>query len=149
MTRGSKSWVRKIGTRWLKFNAVGGIGILVQLVTLALLTATLHVDYLLATALAVEAAVIHNFLWHERFTWGDRADLTAGASLQRFLKFNLTTGAFSILGSLVFMRLFVGVVHLNAIVANLLTIASCSIVNFVVSDQYVFRVARGSPAGES
>ena len=52
--------------RWLKFNFVGGIGIGVQLVVLTALKSGLHFNYLLATVLAVEAAVIHNFIWHER-----------------------------------------------------------------------------------
>lgn len=54
--------------RWLKFNAVGGIGIGVQLVVLAGLKSGLELNYLLATAVAVEVAVLHNFFWHERFT---------------------------------------------------------------------------------
>lgn len=64
--------------RWLKFNAVGGLGIGVQLATLALLETALHLGYLPATALAVETAVLHNYLWHERYTWADR---TAGNRL--------------------------------------------------------------------
>jgi putative flippase GtrA len=56
MKNGSSGWIR-----WVKFNAVGGIGILVQLGTLTLLRSGLGVNYLLATALAVEAAVLHNF----------------------------------------------------------------------------------------
>jgi putative flippase GtrA len=129
--------LRRTGLRWLKFNAVGGIGIAVQLAVLWVLTAWLHVNYLVATAL--EAAVIHNFLWHERFTWADRLQVSASQSLVRFLKFNLTTGAFSILGNLLLMRLFVGVAHLPYVPANLVTIATCSIVNFLVSDRFVFR----------
>ena len=66
------SW-RSTAIRWLKFNLVGGIGIAVQLLALVLLKTGLHLNYLVATALAVETAVIHNFLWHERFTWADRA----------------------------------------------------------------------------
>ena len=54
--------------RWMKFNAVGGVGIGVQLAALTILRSWLKLDYLLATGLAVEIAVIHNFLWHERFT---------------------------------------------------------------------------------
>jgi putative flippase GtrA len=145
MTKCSAGRAKSAGARWLKFNAVGGIGIVVQLVSLALLTGWMHLDYLSATALAVEAAIVHNFLWHERFTWADRARVAPGHSLKRFLKFNLTTGVFSILGNLAFMRLFVGVCHLNPVVANLLTIASCSVVNFAVSDQFVFRTASAVP----
>jgi len=47
--------------RWLKFNAVGALGVGVQLGTLAALTNGVGLDYLAATALAVEAAVLHNF----------------------------------------------------------------------------------------
>jgi putative flippase GtrA len=61
--------------RWSKFNFVGGIGIAVQFAALFLLKTVFHLDYLVATALAVEAAVLHNFVWHERFTWADRTKL--------------------------------------------------------------------------
>lgn len=121
--------------RWLKFNVVGAGGIAIQLVALALLKSGLQVDYLLATALAVEAAVIHNYLWHERFTWADR---TGGNSWTRFAKFNLTTGVLSIIGNLLVMSALVGGAHLNYFAANIITIATCSIVNFLVSDRFVF-----------
>ena len=58
--------------RWCKFNLVGGIGILVQVVALFFLRGVMHFNYLFATAIAVEAAVMHNFVWHEQFTWADR-----------------------------------------------------------------------------
>jgi putative flippase GtrA len=125
----------RTGIRWLKFNAVGAGGIVVQLVALTLLKSGLRLDYLVATALAVEAAVIHNYFWHERFTWADR---TRGSSWARFAKFNLTTGLFSILGNVLAMKVLVGAAHLNYFVANILTIATCSILNFVVSDTFVF-----------
>ena len=44
-------------TRWLKFNGVGALGIVMQLGVLALLTGVFHVQYLIATAIAVESAV--------------------------------------------------------------------------------------------
>jgi putative flippase GtrA len=128
---GRATWVR-----WLKFNAVGGMGIVVQLVVLTVLKSGLHLDYLIATALAVEAAVVHNFLWHERFTWSDRG---REAGFRRFIKFNLTTGLFSIVGNLILMELLAGIFHLQYIVANIITIAACSLVNFAVSDRFVFQ----------
>ena len=125
--------------RWFKFNAVGAIGILVQLGVLGILESGIHLNYLPATALAVEAAILHNFLWHERFTWRDRTHEDNGSSFARLLKFNLTTGLFSIVGNLLMMRVFVGTLRLNYFIANLLTIATCSLANFVVSDHIVFR----------
>lgn len=130
----SANW-RTTGLRWLKFNAVGGVGIAVQLATLAILKSGLHANYLAATALAVETAVIHNFIWHERFTWKDRK---GDRRVTRFFKFNLTTGALSIFGNLLLMGFLVGGLHLNYLVANVVTIAACSILNFLVSDRFVF-----------
>lgn len=124
--------------RWLKFNLVGGIGIGVQVAALAVLRSVLQVDYLLATALAVETAVLHNFLWHERFTWPDRGTSGLAQSLIRLAKFNVTNGAVSILGNLLLMRVLVGEFKLNYMVANLIAIAACSLVNFLLSDRFVF-----------
>ncbi len=131
---------RNTSQRWLKFNLVGAIGIGVQLAALTALRA-LGMNYLVATALAVEIAVVHNFIWHERFTWADRASVSLGQSALRLLRFNLTTGAVSIGGNLLLMRLFVGQLRLHYILANLLTIAACGLANFLVSDRVVFRPA--------
>lgn len=129
---------RSTAIRWLKFNLVGGIGIAVQLLVLAMLKTGLHFDYRIATVVAVETAVIHNFVWHERFTWAERA----GDSCARFLRFNLTTGIFSIAGNLALMKLLVGLGHVNYLLANGFTIASCSVVNFMVTDGLVFATDR-------
>ena len=92
----------------MKFNFVGGIGMVVQLAALAVFRSLLRLDYLVATGLAVEIAVIHNFLWHERFTWADRAATRPFQSLVRLAKFNATNGAVSIAGNLALMRLLAG-----------------------------------------
>ncbi len=129
---------------------MGGIGIVVQLVVLAVLKVTFHFDYLWATALAVETAVIHNFFWHQHFTWFDRIALDragTGEALARFLKFNLSTGAFSIIGNLSLMELLVGVMHVHYLVANMITISACSILNFLVSDRWVFQEERNPRKG--
>ena len=124
--------------RFLKFNFVGGIGVVVQLTALTLFRSGLRLDYLPATALAVETAVIHNFLWHERFTWRDRPSAHRAKSLTRFLKFNATNGAVSIVGNLLIMRALVGGAGMNYVAANLAAIAVCSLVNFLLSDRFVF-----------
>jgi putative flippase GtrA len=134
--------------RWLKFNAVGGIGIGVQLAALALLRSLLKLDYLLATGLAVEIAVIHNFVWHERFTWADRPAARPFRSLVRLVKFNVSNGAVSIGGNLVLMRLLVGGLKLNYVVSNLVAIVVCSLVNFLLGDRFVFD-AEARPATTS
>ena len=124
--------------RWIKFNAVGGIGIVVQLAALAILRSWLKLDYLLATGSAVEIAVIHNFLWHERFTWADRPAARPAHSLIRLAKFNASNGAVSIVGNLALMRLLVGEFKFNYVASNIVAIALCSVVNFLLGDRFVF-----------
>lgn len=124
--------------RWMKFNLVGGIGIGVQLAALAIFRSLLGLNYLMATALAVETAVLHNFLWHERFTWADRPSRRLRRSLARLARFNVTNGAVSILGNLALMWLLVGQLNLNYFFANLVAVAICSVLNFFLSDRLVF-----------
>lgn len=133
-----KRSARTVLLRWLKFNLVGGIGIAVQFVALVLLKSAFHLHYLAATAVAVEAAVVHNFVWHEQFTWSDRVQVSWRRSLPRFARFNLTTGAVSILGNLALMKVMVGYGGMNYLLANALAIALCSLANFLVSEQWVF-----------
>jgi putative flippase GtrA len=122
--------------RLLKFSLVGGIGIGVQLAVLAALTA-MRLNYLLATALAVETAVVHNFVWHQKFTWVDRAARVPEV-LKRLLRFHLSNGLISLIGNLLMMRLLVGFLQLRVIIANLLAVTICWLANFLVSDQWVF-----------
>jgi len=130
--------VKRLALRWLKFNLIGGIGIGVQLGCLKLLLA-LRMNYLAATSLAVEIAVLHNFVWHERITWKDRPGGTH-ERLMRLLRFHLGNGAFSILGNLGLMWLLVGRLHMkHLLVANGIAIAICSVLNFALGEWFVFR----------
>lgn len=120
-------------TRWGKFHAVGLGGSILQVSVLALLTGGLRGNYVLATGLAVEAAIVHNYLWHERYTWADRS-----GKRWRFLKFNLTTGTFSIAGNIGMMSLLVGKLHFHYLPSSVICIAVCSTANFLLSDRFVF-----------
>jgi putative flippase GtrA len=51
-------------------------------------------------------------------------------------------------GNLLLMRLFVGVAHLQVLPANILSITTCSAVNFLVSDRFVFRLRANVPAAD-
>ncbi len=124
--------------RWLAFNAVGGAGILVQLAVLTFLTEFLRWNYLAATVAAVEAAVLHNFLWHEHWTWADRVVGRGKSAAGRLLRFHLSNGAVSIAGNVVLMRLFVRTLGIPLIFANLAAIAICSVLNFFAAEYLVF-----------
>jgi len=120
--------------RVMKFSAVGAIGIVVQLALLAGL-AHLHLHYLLATAWGVEAAVLHNFCWHQHFTWRDRGICSVWSRLARF---HLSNAAISLVGNLVLMRVLVGAFRIQVIAANAVAIAVCAVANYFASEYWVF-----------
>lgn len=134
--------MKQLFGRWLKFNFVGAAGIAVQLAALWFFENAFHVHYLVATALAVETAVLHNFVWHERFTWKDRAGGSWRASGGRLLRFHAGNGLISIAGNLLLMRVFAGVLQMKHLVANALAIAICSLANFAAGEWFVFRESR-------
>jgi putative flippase GtrA len=131
--------VTPLAVRWLKFNLVGALGIVVQMGAFALLFGACHLNYLVATALAVEAAVLHNFVWHERYTWKHLPRGTARDVAWRLLRFHAGNGVISIVGNIALMRLFVGGLHIRPYVSSGLAIALCSILNFAASEWFVFR----------
>ena len=139
---------RSTAFRGLKFYIVGAAGIAVQLMAVAVLAGHLHIDYLIATPVAVEIAVLHNFYWHERFTWGDRSSDTRRQRFSRLFRFNVTTGAVSIFGTTVLMKLLVGRLGMPLMIGNMVAICACSLVNFLVSDQMVFREDAPNEANE-
>jgi len=125
--------------RWVKFNSVGIMGFGVQLVTLVALTEYAALHYLASVGIAVEIAVLHNFLWHERWTWRDRLPSNAVGNWRRLARFNLVNGGVSVAGQIILTGLYTEVIGLHYALANLLAIASCSLINFGVNDRLVFR----------
>ena len=125
---------------WSKFNLVGMVGLALQTSVLFVFThVTPPIGYLTATATAVEIAVLNNFVWHQRWTWRDRPTSTRKQTVRRLLKFNLTSGLFSLIGNLVFMSIFVGRLGMPVGPANLASVTACSIVSFVLADRIAFR----------
>jgi putative flippase GtrA len=132
-------------TRFVAFNLVGVIGFAVQLGVLALLV-RLGMHYLAATAFAVEAAILHNFIWHERWTWADRP-LRGRGRLVRLARFHAVNGAVSLAGNLLLMPVLVHLCGLPVLPANLVAVLACAAVNFAGADRIVF--SHHLPAGSA
>jgi putative flippase GtrA len=122
--------------RFVRFNGVGVIGFAVQLGTLACLLRA-GLPYLLATALAVEASVLNNFVWHERWTWRDRP-ASGRARLIRFARFHALNGLVSLGGNLLVVATLTGQYGVPPIVSNVVAVIVCGILNFFGADQIVF-----------
>ena len=124
--------------RLVTFNLVGVLGAIVHLATLSIWSRWLGLPAPLASLLAVEAALIHNFLWHERWTWRDR--WPADGRMGRLLRFHGANGLVSVAGSglLVPCLMHAG---LAVEAAGIMAIVACSLVNFRLADRGVFTSA--------
>jgi putative flippase GtrA len=125
----------KVLIRWGKFNAVGAMGMAVQLAALAAINRAWPGHYLYATAAAIEITLLHNFAWHVRWTWRDRRDANL---VTQCLRFHLSNGLVSMAGNLALMRVLVEGAHVPLLIANCITILACSIVNFCLGDLWAF-----------
>ena len=131
--------MKALAIRWIKFNFVGAIGFGVQMAAFALLYGVLHLNKLWATGLAVETAVLHNFVWHEKFTWRHLPRGGAGDVAARLARFHLGNGLISIVGNVLLVKLFADVLGVNPYAGNVLAIAICAAANFAAAEWYVFR----------
>ena len=125
-----------------RFYAVGFAGVVVQLAALTLLKSGFGVNYLAATVLGVELAVLHNFFWHERWTWGAQTQASRAGWTGRLIRFHLSNGVFSILGNMTLMAILAGRMRVPYLTANLIAISVCSALNFLAADRFVFRAAK-------
>jgi putative flippase GtrA len=126
--------------RLLRFAAAGAGGFVVQIVVVAVLL-ELNVHYLLATAIAVEAAIIANFFGHQHWTWKDRNTSKASGAwvLERFLRYQTLASLTSVFGSIFLSAYFVEASGLHPIAANVLSVAALSAINFLGADRLVFK----------
>lgn len=124
--------------RWWRFNAVGAMGMVLQLAALALFDRLAPERYLYATAAAIELTLLHNFVWHLHYTWRDRHGCPGVMS--QLLRFHLSNGLVSMLGNLALMRILIHDARMPLLVSNGIAILCCSVVNFCLGDNWVFAV---------
>jgi putative flippase GtrA len=125
----------------MRFNLVGVMGFALQTTTLWLLVRWAGVSAGVGITVAVMAAVSHNFVWHERFTWPNRP---REQRFRRWLSFHVSTGVISMLTNLGVTILVMTATALPVVPANVIAVAVASIANFWINDRLVFR-----PAGRS
>ena len=121
--------------RWWRFNLVGIIGFAVQMAALYLLRRTCGAHYLLASAAALELTLLHNFLWHLRFTWRDRR---MASPLLQLARFQLSNGLVSLAGNLLIVRLLVRDLRIPLMAANTVAVLLCAVANFYLGDVWAF-----------
>src|SRR5262245_56174 len=122
--------------RAFAFVSVGIVGFLVQMMVLAALTLGAEWPVALVTIVAVEAAILTNFVWHERWTWRDRAD--GGSRWSRLLRFHVTNGLTSLVGNTLVTVFLADAFGVSPIAGNVVAVGLLSVLNFFAADRWVF-----------
>lgn len=129
--------------RFIRFGLVGLSGVFIDMAVLYLLSdpSTLAWGLTRSKIIASEIAIINNFLWNDRWTFGDISSQQKGWSkrLKRLLKFNLICLAGLVLNVLTLNLLF-NLLELNRYLANLLAIAAVTLWNFWLNLKLSWRV---------
>ena len=133
----SNAFSPSTGHRWIRFLSVGALGLGVQLWTLLLLL-HLGVEPVVASLLAVEVAVLHNFPLHRAWTWKDRPAPGLGVELRRLARFHLSSGGTSLLGHALVVPVSLHMLALTPLMANLIAVGVCGVANFLLADRYAF-----------
>ena len=128
--------LRRVGA----FSVVAALGFVVQASALLLLTSFAGLHLAAATAVGVQLAILHNFVWHERWTWPDR-DRAAGL-FTRLLRFNLVTGGISLVGTVALTTLYASALGAPIVISNLLAVWTVGVINYLVLDRAVYPESR-------
>jgi putative flippase GtrA len=129
--------------RWGIFNVVAAGGFVIQITLIALLTRVAGWETWLAAAAGVQAALLHNFVAHGRWTWADRPARGAGALLGRFWRYEAVHLA-SAAGAVALTAWGVARTGWPPELVNLAAVCTFSVVNYLVSDRALFRPAAGT-----
>ena len=128
-----------VGWRIGRFSLVGFMGALLQLTLVWLLTTCFGLFSSAATLVAVELTILHNFIWHERFTWGNRGPKSSRQLVLRLSRFHDGNGLSSLAGNTVLMYCLVDRLKAPVMPAAIGAIVLCSLANFLIADRWVFR----------
>lgn len=102
-----------------------------------------------STVTGVVCALVHNFVWHRRWTWADRTN-RSGRVVRTFMRFVAANGTVSVVGTLLLLPALEPV---PVVAANVGAIGILGFVNFTLANRTVFVMpgtrSRGSKPGRS
>jgi dolichol-phosphate mannosyltransferase len=129
--------------RFIRFITVGFSGVFVDMTVLYLLTDLTTLDLPLepSKVVAAEMAIVNNFLWNDRWTFGDmsKSQPRRRQQLKRFLKFNLIC-LMGVFLNVIILRLIYNYIVQNQYIANFVAIAIVTFWNFWLNLKLSWRV---------
>ena len=121
---------------FMKYSLVGVSGVFVNLGLYFLLTRYYEISELVAPLIAIESALISNFILNNFWTFGKR--ITQSRIRVKFVKFHLVSGFSALINYSAFLALFL-VFGLYDILANLIGIGLAAIVNYLINSNWTWK----------
>jgi putative flippase GtrA len=121
--------------RPLRYLAVATLGAAVQAAVVIAAT-VFGCSPVAATVVGIEAAILHNFAWHDRWTWGDRK--RREPRLLRLVRYNAAmAGTSLVLGAGITWMVVEGF-GLGVLPANAVAVGVVALANYMMSDRVLF-----------
>ena len=121
---------------FMKYSLVGVSGVFVNLGLYLFLTRYYEISELVAPLIAIESALISNFILNNFWTFGKR--ITQSRIRVKFVKFHLVSGFSALINYSTFLTLFL-VFGLYDILANLIGIGLAAIVNYLINSNWTWK----------
>jgi dolichol-phosphate mannosyltransferase len=121
---------------FMKYSLVGVSGVFVNLGLYFLLTRYYEISELVAPLIAIESALISNFILNNFWTFGKR--ITQSRIRVKFVKFHLVSGFSALINYSAFLTLFL-FFGLYDILANLIGIGLAAIVNYLINSNWTWK----------
>lgn len=126
-----------VDSRFSRFSIVGLMGALLQLLLIYLQTKYFSIGSAAVTLIAVEITILHNFIWHQCFTWSDR-DPRTSRQIARLRRFHIGNGLVSLSGNVLLVYCLVERLKAPIVPTSVGAIILCSLANFQLADRWVY-----------
>lgn len=119
----------------IKFLVVGAVGFVINFILLFVLHSKLHINLLASQLVAAESALLSNFYWHNRWTYGERAKTSL---LKRLAQFHATAWVGAGIATVTLLVL-ANIFHVNYLVALVVGSGLALVWNYIWSNFVIWK----------
>ncbi len=95
-----------------------------------------------ASLMAIEIALVHNFIWHRQWTWRDRSRENRSPFLKQLAVYNLATGVVDLVANVTVLWLLTTFLGIYYMIANIAGMVMGPLVKFWLNDKVIFKVRK-------
>ena len=125
--------------RGTKFLLVAWMGMVVNSGYLYVFKGVLGVRLIPASMMAIEIAIIHNFIWFRHWAWKDRKSENRQPFFKQLLMYNVATGIVDLSANVTILWVLSTLFHVHYMLANILGMLAGPFIKFWLNDKVIFR----------